>query len=423
VNLTIEKMIYGGDGLARLSDGKAVFLPFVLPGEEVSAIIGKEKSSFARATADQILKPSEKRIAPHCPYFGSCGGCNYQHTDYATQLEFKKAILRETFQRNAKLEWKGDIITHAAELWAYRNRTRMKIRGGEDFALGYHRVGTHDLLPVNECPISSPAINRVIHQLWEAGRAGGVPSDVTEIEFFVDQADARLVLEVIHKSGAKRIREFAGELQNRIPNIQGVGIFEESPAGSNAPAELKDTIGNPSLLYQIGERAFRVSAGSFFQTNRFLINELVKAVVADFFGNIALDLYSGVGLFANHLAKRFTQVFAVESAPASAADLQTNVLKNVVPVKTPVEHFLPRCLNMNPEIVVVDPPRAGMGITTTQLLASLRVKRICYVSCDPATLARDLKLLLETGYNVEEVHMVDLFPQTFHIETVVRLGR
>ncbi len=423
MNLTIEKMIYGGDGLARLSDGKAVFLPFVLPGEEVNATIGKEKSSFARATADQVLKASEKRIKPHCPYFGSCGGCHYQHTDYSTQLAFKEAILRETFQRNAKLEWKGDIITHSSEPWAYRNRTRMKVRGGEDFALGYHRFGTHDLLPVNECPISSPAINRVIKQLWEAGRAGGVPADVTEIEFFVDQADARLVLEVIHKPGAKRIREFAGELQNRIPNIQGVGIFEEAPAGSNAPAELKDTVGNPSLLYQIGERAFRVSAGSFFQTNRFLINELVKTVVADFFGNIALDLYSGVGLFANHLAKRFTQVFAVESGPASAADLQTNVLKNVVPVKTPVEQFLPRCLNMNPEIVVVDPPRAGMGIKATQLLGSLRVKRISYVSCDPATLARDIKLLIENGYNVEEVHMIDLFPQTFHIETVVKLGR
>jgi 23S rRNA (uracil1939-C5)-methyltransferase len=416
-------MIYGGDGLARLSDGKAVFLPFVLPGEEVSATIAREKSSFARATADQVLKASEKRVTPHCPYFGSCGGCHYQHTDYNTQLEFKKAILRETFQRNAKLEWNGEIITHGSEPWGYRNRTRMKVRGGEDFALGYHRFGTHDLLPIAECPISSNAINLVIKQLWEAGRAGGVPADVTEIEFFVDQADARLVLEVIHKPGAKRIREFAGELQNRIPNIQGVGIFEEGPPGANALPELKDSLGNPSLLYQVGEKAFRVSAGSFFQTNRFLINELVKTVVADFFGNIALDLYSGVGLFANHLAKRFTQVFAVESAPASAADLQTNVLKNVIPVKTPVEQFLPRCLNMNPEIVVVDPPRAGMGINTTQLLASLRVKKICYVSCDPATLARDLKLLLETGYNVEEVHMVDLFPQTFHIETVVRLGR
>jgi 23S rRNA (uracil1939-C5)-methyltransferase len=231
------------------------------------------------------------------------------------------------------------------------------------------------------------------------------------------------VLELIHKPEGKGIREFAGQLQTRVPNVQGVGLFEETHGRGSGPTELKDTLGNPTLLYQVGEKSFRVSVGSFFQTNRFLMNDLVKTVVGDFFGNIALDLYSGVGLFANHLAKRFSQVFAVESSPASAEDLQTNVLKNVVPVKTEVEQFLPRCLNMHPDLVVVDPPRAGLGPKVTQLLAALRVKRISYVSCDPATLARDVRVLLETGYHVEEVHLVDLFPQTFHIETVIRLAR
>ncbi|HSM87143.1 MAG TPA: class I SAM-dependent RNA methyltransferase [Candidatus Limnocylindrales bacterium] len=422
MNLTIEKMIYGGDGLARLGDGKAVFVPFVLPGEEINAAIVKEKSSFARANAQEVTRKSEKRVQPLCPYFGDCGGCHYQHTDYNTQLEWKRAILRETLQRNAKLEWPGEIITHAGEPWHYRNRTRLKVRGGSDFALGYHRFASHDLLTIKECPISSPAVNRVIQQLWEIGLAGGVPAGVSEIEFFVDHADSRLVLEIFQAPGARGMREFAGELQNRISNIQGVGIFTEQP-GTAAPARLTDSIGNPSLLYQVGEKAFRVSAGSFFQTNRFLLNELVKTVVSDFYGNIALDLYSGVGLFANHLAKRFTQVFAVESAPSSAEDLQSNVLKNVVPVKTATEQFLPRCLNMHPDVVVVDPPRAGLGPKATQLLAALRVKRISYVSCDPATLARDVRLLLETGYHVEEIHMMDLFPQTFHIESVVRLAR
>lgn len=416
-------MVYGGDGLARLPGGKAVFVPFVLPGEEVSATISKEKSSFARASADQVLQPSERRIKPQCPYFIACGGCHYQHAGYKTQIDLKGGILRETLLRNGKLEWNGDIIAHSAEPWYYRNRTRLKVRGGSDFALGYHRFASHDLLPVKECPISSPTVNRVIQQLWEIGQAGGVPAGLSEIELFVDHADSRLVLELIHLAGAKGIREFAGELQNRLANVQGVGIFEQSPGGPSVPAELKDSVGNPSLLYQVGEKSFRVSAGSFFQTNRFLVNQLVKAVVGDFFGNIALDLYSGVGLFANHLAKRFTQVFAVESAPASAEDLKKNALKNVVPVQTEVEQFLPRCLNMHPDVVVVDPPRAGLGAKVTQLLAALRVKRISYVSCDPATLARDVRLLLETGYHVEEVHLVDLFPQTFHIEAVIRLSR
>lgn len=423
MNLKIEKMVYGGDGLARLAGGKAVFVPFVLPGEEVNATIVKEKSSFARASADEVLQSSDKRVKPQCPYFGSCGGCHYQHAGYKAQLELKGSILRETLLRNAKLEWNGDIIAHSAEPWHYRNRTRLKVRGGADFSLGYHRFASHELLPIKECPISSPTVNLAIQQLWEIGQAGGVPTGVSEIEFFVDHADSRLALELIQVVGAKGIREFAGELQNRIPNVQGVGLFEESSGSSAAPLELKETVGNPSVLYQVGEKSFRVSAGSFFQTNRFLVNELVKTVVGDFFGNIALDLYSGVGLFANHLAKRFTQVFAVESAPSSSADLQANVLKNVVPVKTEVEQFLPRCLNMDPDVVVVDPPRAGLGPKVTQLLAALRVKRISYVSCDPATLARDVRLLLETGYHVEEVHLVDLFPQTFHIETVIRLAR
>ena len=421
MNLKIEKMVYGGDGLARLPDGKAVFLPFVLPGEEVSATLSKEKSSFARGTAEHVIKPSEMRIQPQCEYFSSCGGCHYQHTAYSTQLEFKRAILRETLRRNAKFEWTKEIITHSAEAWNYRNRTRVKIRGGKDFALGYHRVSSHDLLPVKNCPISSPAVNRLITQLWELGLAGGVPQGVNEIEFFADHADSRLVLEIYQAPDAQGIREFAGELQNRISEIQGLAIFS-GPAGGGQ-AQMKEAVGNPSLMYQVGEKAFRVSAGSFFQTNRLLVQELVKTVTSDFFGKIAVDLYAGVGLFANHLAKRFDQVFAVESAPASAADLQANALKNVVPVKTTTEQFLPRCLNLHPDVVVVDPPRSGLGTKASQLLAALRVKKIVYVSCDPATLARDVRLLLETGYHVEDVHLIDLFPQTFHIESIVRLSR
>ena len=423
MNLKIEKMVYGGDGLARLAGGKAVFLPFVLPGEEVSATILKERSSFARASVDQVLQPSDKRVKAPCPYFQSCGGCHYQHAGYQSQIELKGSILRETLLRNAKLEWTGDIVAHSSEPWHYRNRTRLKVRGGRDFAIGYHRFASHELLPIKECPISSPAVNQVLQQLWTLGEAGAVPAGLREIELFVDQADSRMVLELIHARQAEGIREFTGELQSRLSIVQGAGLFEETPAGVSGPPELKETVGNATLLYQVGEKAFRVSAGSFFQTNRFLVNDLVKTVVGDFFGNIALDLYAGVGLFANHLAKRFTQVFAVESSPASAADLQSNVLKNVVPVKTEVEQFLPRCLNMHPDLVVVDPPRAGLGPKVTQLLAALRVKRISYVSCDPATLARDVRLLLETGYRVEEVHLVDLFPQTFHIESVVRLAR
>lgn len=422
MNLTIEKMVYGGEGLARLPDGKAVFVPFVLPGEEVTATVAHERSSFARAVAGEVLKPSAHRVEPKCPYFASCGGCHYQHTSYESQLEIKRGILRETLLRNAKLEWKGEIKTHAADPWNYRNRARMKVQSGADFAMGYHRMASNDLLPVKSCPISSPAINRAIERLWVMGEAGKVPGGVKEIEFFADHTDERLALEIYHVPGAQGIREFAVEVQARMAEVRGIAIFALPARGSRLP-QLEETLGNPILTYQVGDKSFRVSAGSFFQTNRHLVRDLAQTVAGDFHGKIALDLYAGVGLFANHLAKRFEQVFAVESSPASAADLQANALKNVVPVRTKTEQFLPRALNMNPEVVVLDPPRAGLGPRASQLLSALRVRRIVYVACDPATLARDVRFFLDFGYKVEEVHLMDLFPQTFHLECVIRLVR
>lgn len=420
MNLTIEKLVYGGEGLARLPDGKAVFLPFVLPGEEVSATLGHQKSSYARATADKVLKPAATRIEPKCPYFARCGGCHYQHTLYAAQLEIKRAILRETLLRNAKLEWKGEIRTVSGEPWNYRNRTRMKIQGGAEFAMGYYRLASHDLLPVKSCPISSPLINRAVQALWAMGESGTVPAGVNQIEFFADHSDTRLLLELYHAPEAQGIGEFAAAVQKKLPDIKGIAIFVERPGGS---PQHKETVGASYLQYQVGEKAFRVSAGAFFQTNRYLVQKLAQTVAGDFFGKIALDLYAGGGLFANYLAKRFEQVFAVESSPVSAADLKANALKNVVPIASTAEKFLPRCLNMNPEVVVVDPPRSGLGAKATQLLSALRVKRIVYVACDPATLARDVRTFLDFGYKAEEVYLVDLFPQTFHLESIVTLVR
>jgi 23S rRNA (uracil1939-C5)-methyltransferase len=425
VNLTIEKMIYGGDGLARSSEGKAVFVPFVLPGEEVNATILEEKTGYARATLNQLLRPSEARIEAACPYFGQCGGCHYQHTGYPAQLEMKCAILRETLQRIAKFDWQNEIAVHSAEPWNYRNRTRMKVRGGEHFALGYHRNSSHNLLPVKQCPISSPAINRVIQHLWQLGEAGRVPQGITEIEFFAGHADSGLLLEIYLLPGAPEMQEFARDMQIRVPEIQGIAFFTQPPgrmAGSG-PAEVRQVIGAPYLAYQVGDKAFRVSAGSFFQTNRYLVRDLVQAVTAEGSGRTALDLYAGVGLFATHLAKRFDQVFAVESSPASGGDLEANVPKNVTAVRTTAEQFLPKCHNLRPDLVVVDPPRAGLGDKAAKMLASLRVPRITYLSCDPTTLARDLRLFLEGGYRVEDVRLIDLFPQTFHIESMVRLAR
>src|SRR5215469_802490 len=192
MNLTIEKLIYGGDGLARLpaderGPGKAVFVPFVLEGETVAAKITEEKPGFARARANKILEPSTARINPMCPYFQRCGGCHYQHTGYEHQLEIKTAILKENLRRLAKLEWASEIVVHGSPPWNYRNRTRLQVRAEGEFALGYFQLGSHILLPVEECPISSPLINRAITTLWKLGRDGKIPAELREIELFANE--------------------------------------------------------------------------------------------------------------------------------------------------------------------------------------------------------------------------------------------
>ena len=415
--LTIEKMIYGGDGLSHLPSGKAVFAPFVLPGEEVSVSLLEEKPGFARAALSEVLKPSASRTAPQCPYFTSCGGCHYQHADYNAQLEIKNAVLRETLRRTAKFEWQDEIVVHSAEPWNYRNRTRLKVRGGADFCAGYYRGSSHDLLAVEQCPVSSPAINRAITQLWQMGREQRVPAGVQEIELFANHDDSQLLIEVhgeLNKTTAQTLLE---EIQAKIAGVAGCVFF--STAQTNTPAAV--TVGEPFLQYSAGERTFQVSAGSFFQVNRYLINDLVRTVTGDFSGKLALDLYAGAGLFANHLAARFERVQAAETSPASFGDLKRNGLRNVKVVCKTTEQFL-ETHKAQPELAVVDPPRTGLGDRTAKLLASLRAPAIAYLSCDPATLARDLRVLRESGYRVEAVHLIDLFPQTFHIECLVRLA-
>jgi 23S rRNA (uracil1939-C5)-methyltransferase len=419
VKLTIEKMIYGGDGLSRLPTGKAAFLPFVLPGEEVEATVAEEKSGFARATATEILEPSANRTVPACPYFGSCGGCHYQHADYFGQLEIKRSVLRETLRRTAKLDWQTEIVTHAAEPWNYRNRTRIKVRGGADFSVGYYRLASHDLLAVEQCPISSPAINRALAQLWQMGKAQHVPGGVEEIEFFANHDDSRLLVEIFGKADAPIRWRFLKDLQAAIPELHGAGFF--SPA-SGGP-KLTEKIGETFLVYKAGDKSFRVSLGSFFQTNRHLVGDLAKTVAGDSHGKMALDLYAGAGLFANHLAACFERVVAVEASSESAGDLETNAEKNVSGVQSTAEQFLKKSTKLRPDLVVIDPPRAGLGDRVTKLLAALQAPEIVYLSCDPATLSRDLVVLVQSGYRVEEVHLFDLFPQTFHVESMVRLAR
>ena len=440
MQLQIEKLVYGGDGLARLpadehGRGKTVLLPFVISGETVEASLAQGRPGFVRATLQQVSQPSPDRVEPDCPYFGRCGGCQYQHINYPAQLRYKSEILRETLRRTAKLDLQSEIQVHSAEPWHYRNRTRMHVQHTPGFQLGYHRYGSHQLLAVEQCPISSPLINQAIGAVWALGGDGKLPQSVHGIQFFANQDDQQMLVELYVRPGgdAKECQPFAAELNQRLPAITGVVVFAGSPVEDNsrqfAPLssvhpEPGQAIGDIFLQYRVGDREFRVSAGSFFQTNRFLIDELVRATIPQQTGRAALDLYAGGGLFSLALAVSFDQVLAVEASPHAFADLRHNAASNVKPIREATEIFLAeRGPKLAPDLVLVDPPRAGLGEKTARALGRMSVPRVTYVSCDPATLARDLRVLLESGFKVAEAHLVDLFPQTAHMETVLHLAR
>jgi 23S rRNA (uracil1939-C5)-methyltransferase len=442
--LTIEKQTYGGDGLARLpaddkGRGKAVFLPFVLAGEKVEASIVEQKPGFARAKADAVVAPSPHRIVSLCPYFGQCGGCHYQHASYEHQLEMKREILRETFRRTAKLELQCEIEVHPSPPWHYRNRSRFQIQTQPYFTMGYFRLASRELLPVEECPISSPLINRGLSAAWQSGKAEKVPEGIREIEFFANADDSQMLAEVscAREAHGAEIRSLAEDLRSAVPEIVGLVAFRESKPGAVALTDKLIPVGATHLTYRLQHSAYRVSAGSFFQTNRHLTDELVRIVTEGQSGEIALDLYAGVGLFSTALASDFRHIFSVESSQTSSGDLSYNLSSNGEAVQATAEQYLARAENSErirkggvlphnlhrPDLVVVDPPRSGLGESVARLLAKLNAPRIIYVSCDPATLARDLICLLADGYGIESVHLVDLFPQTYHLETVVLLAR
>ena len=439
MELNIEKLVYGGDGLARLPPdehgrGKTVFLPYVLPGEQVDASLIQSRTGFVRAKLNTVLVPSPNRALPECPYFSRCGGCQYQHIDYGAQLRYKTEILLETLRRTAKLELGVEVQTHSSEPWHYRNRTRMHVRHSPEFALGYFKANSHELLPVERCPISSPLINQSISGIWELSRTSKVPSAVHGLQFFANHTDDAMLLELYVGPPAKerQLSQFANALMKQLSATRGVRFFKTSPvedspqqlSSSSIHSESFSAIGQDHLLYNAAGHDYRVSGGSFFQTNRFLMEELVAVAIAGAAGQTAFDLYAGVGLFSVPLAAKFKEIIAVEASPYAVADLQQNSPANVQTIRGTTESFLQKHAGQfAPDFILLDPPRGGLGERATTALCRTSASCVTYVSCDPATLSRDLRLLLESGFKVEQAHLFDLFPQTAHMETVLHLVR
>ena len=385
--------MYGGDGLARL-DGRVVFAPFVLPGERIRVRPEQEKPGLIHAKTLAVVEASAERVAAPCPVFGRCGGCHYQHAGYQYQLEAKRSILAEALRRVGKMAAPVEIAVLAGEPWGYRNRVQLHVAGGK---LGFREGQSHKMCATGECPIASPKINQAIEILNSMLPDPRWPRMVRSLELFTDETSVQLNVIETERPVAKRFFDWCAE---RIP-----GLVEGA------------------LDYQ---GRFRVSRGSFFQVNRFLLDGLVEAAVAGAEGDSAFDLYAGVGLFAPALARKFRQVTAVESGAGAVRDLQFNVERagctNVHAEARMVEEFL-QGQERPADFVLLDPPRAGLGKVVVGRLAELQPRQVAMVACDPATLARDLAGMLAAGYRVERIAMIDLFPQTYHLEAVVLLHR
>lgn len=423
-----QKLVYGGDALGH-HEGRPVLVPRSLPGERLEVEAVRTAKGVVHARPLRVLAAAPERVEPPCPYFGRCGGCHYQHLTPEHQTAAKREILRETLRRIGKIDWKAEIPVHAAHPWNYRNQAQFKVARQPDgqITLGFFEAESHRLFPVDVCLILSPRLNAILGELRGAAWSQRL-DDCREIEALADDQDERVMLTLRGSFDPIKGEALARDMLQRLSGVVSVAIERGREAR---------VFGQPTLAYRVGEFPYQISPGSFFQASRFLLAELVAAVTgeeSDSSGvavsdqrTLALDLFAGVGLFTLPLARRFTQVVGVEADPKSAADLAANAaacaLKNVRAVTETAFDFLRRFAQTEPDLVVLDPPRAGVAVGTLKFLAGLRPRSIRYVSCHPPTLGRDLGTILARGYRLNSIELFDFFPQTFHVESLARLAR
>ncbi len=408
ITLELTDMAHGGSALGR-ADDKVIFVRYAIPGERVLAEIVEDKGRFANAVPVEILEPSRFRVDPPCPYFGSCGGCHWQHIDYPAQLDFKAAVMRDQLERIGRFDAPQVAHTiYSPDEWRYRIHATFTPL--EDGRLGFWSDDNAHVVPVDDCLICRPEIADMLEALEFE------PEMMAGIEKVRLQAGG---------DGEGMVILYARD--DEIPPglvLDRAGVSVNFVLPDNEPVNL---IGESHALYEIGGRAFRVTAGGFFQVNapqaEALIEQVLDRLALEGRESV-LDLYAGVGLFTTFIAEQASLVTAVESYPPAVtdADLNAGDLENVDLIEGAVDDVLP-LLSEPYDAVVVDPPRAGLSHEVSDALIAGAPPKIVYVSCDPATFARDARKLCAAGYHMGDVQPVDMFPQTFHIESVTTFTR
>lgn len=397
--VTLTTLTYGGNAMGRLDDHRAVFVPFGLPGERVRVRLTEEKRNFGRGEIVEILDPSPLRVIPRCIHFGVCGGCHYQHLPYEEQLKAKTDILRDQLTRIGKIEHPPvqDMVPSASP-WNYRNHVQFHLT--DDGKLGYVMAQSPRVFAIQECHLPEGSINA----MWP------------QLEFEPEMNVERVSL----RSGVDE--ELMLVLESDSPEAPELEI----EAGISVAHVFDDNAvviaGNDHLILRVVDRDFRVAAPSFFQVNTAMAQKMVEHLLAYLpitQSTTLLDVYCGVGLFSAFLAPNCERVVGIESSPSSCDDFAFNLdeFENVELYEGFAEDVI-RHLEVKPDIVLVDPPRAGLDKNVVDGILKLNPKVIAYVSCDPSTLARDAARLINGGYKLTQVTPFDLFPQTFHIESI-----
>jgi 23S rRNA (uracil1939-C5)-methyltransferase len=399
VDLVITDIVNGGDGIGRLPDGRAVFVPFTIPGETIRANVVEEKKGYVRGELIEVINPAKNRIQPRCKHFGVCGGCHFQHLGYHDQLIIKTKIIEDVLLRVGGLSRVNVLpIVPSPSEWDYRNNVQFHLHASGK--LGYQRHLSNEVIPIDECFLPSPILGELRTQI--------------DLDF---------------QTGIKRISFREGIDEEVLILLEG----EDSDLPEmeiNLPASvvhINDTgkivlAGIDFLMMQVKDKQFKVSAESFFQVNTPMAEKMVDHVISLLPKrqmNCLIDLYCGVGLFSAFTAEMSNKLIGIEFSHSACMDYAENLdeYDHIELYEGSADMILPG-LDISTDVVIADPPRAGIGRRTIDALLNLNPKRIIYISCDPATLARDASRLVKGGYNFIQLTPFDLFPQTFHIESI-----
>lgn len=402
--INLEKFTYGGDAMGRLPDSRAVFVPFALPGEQVRVRLLEEKRGYARAELLEIIQPVPERVPARCPHFGVCGGCHYQHLSYASQLEIKTGILRDQLIRIGQISNPPiQPIQACPDPWNYRNNVQFHL--DRDGKLGFQAPNSKRIVPIQECHLPQAALNK----LWP------------QLEFEMDTGIERLSLRL----GIDE--DILLKLESNQPEIPGLDIQAGISVVHQYEGETILVAGDDHILMEIESshaserRSFQVSAGSFFQVNTYMAGKMVDHVLSNLPDRMDTlwDVYCGVGLFSAFLAPHLRHLVGIEASPSACEDFIVNLdeFENIELYEATAELALP-ALQAIPEVILVDPPRAGLEKKVAEAILAIKPKTLVYVSCDPATLARDSRQLLNGGYHLQQITPFDVFPQTYHIESI-----